>query len=203
MAVAGAAAETLASCSSSPDCISLGYKYTLSDCPNGGVKCPFDTSKYFCFSPESACTYTKTTATCAAECKNVGSQSCTRSGVTYYNACGSSKCSSGQSCNNGTCVSSCTYMTTKATCNAQCKKVGTTSCQKDGVTYYESCGSSKCANGQTCKNGSCISVPTEGYCCGDGFCGYSGTTHYNDKDCQNAYGMSCYDKCMQVYGGDL
>ena len=315
MTVVGAAAEALASsCTSSPDCISLGYKYTLSDCPNGGVKCPFDTSKYFCFTPESACTYTFTADYCSSQCKNAGTTSCKKNGTTYYASCGSSKCSYGQNCNNGTCVTpapSCTYQYTtqscaseckytgynscvrngttyyqscgtsyclgnevceygicktpivnctyqytedncrkqcksidsnskyclrngiiyyetcgaskcssgqtceNGTCNFQCiyqytasdcanlcKNIGSKSCIRNGTTYYESCGSSKCSSGQTCENGTCHSpAPKEGYCCGASECGYrGGTLHSYDSSCRSNYGMSCYDYCMQRFG---
>ncbi len=92
----------LAACTQTPDCETMGYIYTAEECPNGGVKCPFDTSKYFCFNPQT-CNYTYTAESCAANCQNVGSSSCVRNGVTYYQSCGSSKCSSGQTCSNGTC----------------------------------------------------------------------------------------------------
>lgn len=38
--------SAFAACTSAPDCQSLGY--TESSCPNGGIKCPFDTSKWRC-----------------------------------------------------------------------------------------------------------------------------------------------------------
>ena len=41
----------LAACTQTPDCETMGYIYTADECPNGGIKCPFDTSKYFCFDP--------------------------------------------------------------------------------------------------------------------------------------------------------
>ncbi len=41
----------IAACTQTPDCETMGYIYTADECPNGGVKCPFDTSKYFCFDP--------------------------------------------------------------------------------------------------------------------------------------------------------
>ena len=83
-------------------CASLGYKYSSSECSGSGVACPFDTSKYFCAEP---CTYTVTKATCDSQCKNVGDKACVKNGTIYYEACGSSKCSSGQTCNNGACES--------------------------------------------------------------------------------------------------
>ncbi len=100
-----ASGYTLAACTQTPDCEAMGYKYTADECPNDGVKCPFDTTKYFCFDPQT-CDYTYTAEACAANCQNPGASSCVRNGVTYYASCGSSKCSSGQSCNNGICVSS-------------------------------------------------------------------------------------------------
>ena len=271
MAVAGAAAEALASsCTSSPDCISLGYKYTLSDCPNGGVKCPFDTSKYFCFSPESACTYAFTADYCSSQCKNAGTTSCKKNGTTYYASCGSSKCTSGQSCDNGICETpapSCTYQYTFNDCFKLCKRPGSKSCERYGETYYaacenyqcssgqtceagyckggcnyaytasdcailcknpgsvsctqnnttlyESCGSSYCTSGQTCNGyGKCESggssgggdvsnpAPKKGYCCGYSECGYSGTSYWNDTNCQRIYGMSCYNWCIQKFSFD-
>ena len=94
----------IATCTQTPDCETMGYIYTADECPNGGVKCPFDISKYFCFDPQT-CDYTYTAESCAANCQNVGTSSCVRNGTTYYASCGSSKCSSSQTCNNGTCVS--------------------------------------------------------------------------------------------------
>ena len=35
-------------CTASPDCETLGY--TQSECPKGGIRCPFDKSKMFCVS---------------------------------------------------------------------------------------------------------------------------------------------------------
>ena len=143
-----ASGYALAACTQTPDCETLGYKYTADECPNGGVKCPFDTSKYFCFDPQT-CDYTYTAESCAANCQNVGSSSCVRNGTTYYASCGSSKCSSGQTCSNGTCKSS---------------------------------------------------VPSK-LCCGYiNYCGYSGgTTSSNDDKNKKHYGMSCYPKCKS-YG---
>lgn len=36
-------------CLTPPSCDSLGYTKSASDCPNGGIKCPWDTSKMFCY----------------------------------------------------------------------------------------------------------------------------------------------------------
>ena len=135
----------LAACTQTPDCETMGYIYTADECPNGGVKCPFDISKYFCFDPQT-CDYTYTAESCAANCQNVGSSSCVRNGTTYYASCGSSKCSSGQTCNNGTCKSP---------------------------------------------------APTSGYCCGHiNDCGYSGGTSSSyDSECKRIYMKSCYEQC--------
>ena len=35
-------------CTKAPNCATLGYTKTSTDCPKGGVKCPFDSSKMFC-----------------------------------------------------------------------------------------------------------------------------------------------------------
>lgn len=43
----GAPAEEI-SCTASPSCDTLGY--TQTDCPKGGIRCPFDKSKMFCVS---------------------------------------------------------------------------------------------------------------------------------------------------------
>ncbi len=102
MALLAGTADVRAACIPTQDCASLGYKYTAAQCPDGAIACPFDTSKFFCMEPQT-CNYTYTAESCAANCQNPGSASCTKNGITYYQSCGSSKCSSGQSCNNGTC----------------------------------------------------------------------------------------------------
>lgn len=193
------AADVRAACTTTPNCESMGYKYCASECPSGSVACPFDSSKRFCFSPKP---YSVAASTCSSQCKNAGSQSCTRGGVTYYNACGSSKCKSGEECKNGSCVSTCTYTVTKASCDSQCKNVGPASCVRNGTTYYSGCGSSKCSSGQTCNNGTCVTpVPKSGRCCGYApECGYSGTSHSDDSWCQSNYGMSCYEECKSNDG---
>lgn len=141
------AADVQAACTTTPNCESMGYKYCESECPSGSVACPFDSSKRFCFSPKP---YTITAESCAAECKNVGTKSCTKGGMTYYESCGASTCSSGQICDNGTCRSP---------------------------------------------------APTSGLCCGyTNYCGYSGgTSNSYDSSCRSYYGISCYNECKS-YG---
>ena len=129
------------------DCEKLGYKYDKSVCDGApAVACPFNKDKWFC-----ECPYTISAETCSSQCKNIGSKSCTRNGVTYYEACGTSKCSSGQTCNNGTCKSN-----------------------MSGKTYR---------------------------CCGySSSCAYSGTSNSYDAYCREKWGMSCYQRCTDYYG---
>ena len=166
------------------DCASLGYKYSSSECSGSGVACPFDTSKYFCAEP---CTYTVTKATCDSQCKNVGDKACTKNGTVYYESCGSSKCGTGYKCTNGSCTSTCNYSYTAASCSSQCKSVGSTSCVKDGTTYYSSCGSSLCSSGQTCNNGTC-----------------KNNISFKSYDCCDETGIYCskkyYDQCKSYWG---
>ena len=150
--------EANAACLPELDCASLGYKYSYSQCGGKGIACLYDSGKYFCPETVSSCSYTYTAEDCAAECKNVGSLTCSKNGKTYYASCGSSKCSYNQTCNYGTCVTSapsCTYQYTAQDCSRQCKYTSGSSCSRNGITYYQSCGSSKCASGQTCENGTC------------------------------------------------
>ena len=40
-------------CTETPDCASLGYTKNSTQCPDGGIKCPFDGTKMFCVSGEA------------------------------------------------------------------------------------------------------------------------------------------------------
>ena len=77
--------------------------------------------------------------------------------------------------------------------------VGTSSCVRNGTTYYASCGSSKCSSNQTCNNGTCYTpVAKSGDCCGyTTYCEYSGgTSNSYDHNCRKYYsGKSCYEQC--------
>lgn len=181
------------------DCTSLGYKYSSAECSGSGVACPFNTSKYFCAEP---CTYTVTKSSCDSQCKNVGDQACTKNGTVYYESCGSSKCGADEQCSGGSCVSTCSYTVTEASCTSQCKNTNGTPCTRGGVKYYPSCGSSKCSSGQTCSNGTCKSpVAASGYCCGHASqCGMSGTSSSDDSYCQSNLGKSCYQYCRENWG---
>ena len=144
------------------------------------------------------CTYTTTASSCSSQCKNVGSSSCTKNGTTYYNGCGSSKCSSGQTCSNGTCKDTCTYTTTASSCSSQCKNVGSSSCTKNGTTYYNGCGSSKCSSGQTCSNGTCKDTCVSGgssSCSGQtSSCSSSQVQTSSCKDCSGKTHYTCRAK---------
>lgn len=35
-------------CTATPDCTTLGYTKSADSCPDGGIKCPFDSSRMFC-----------------------------------------------------------------------------------------------------------------------------------------------------------
>ena len=97
----------------------------------------------------------------------------------------------------------CDYTYTAESCAANCQNVGTSSCVRNGTTYYASCGSSKCSSGKSCYNGTCYSAANKsGECCGYiYYCGYSGgTSSSNDSNCRNYYdGRSCYEQCKS-YG---
>ena len=45
--------STEIACTETPDCATLGYTKTANQCPDGGIKCPFDGNKMFCVSGES------------------------------------------------------------------------------------------------------------------------------------------------------
>ena len=94
------------------------------------------------------CTYTTTASSCSSQCKNVGSSSCTKNGTTYYNGCGSSKCSSGQTCSNGTCVTSCVSGGSSScsgqTSNCSSSQVQTASCKDCSGTTRYTCRAKTC-----------------------------------------------------------
>lgn len=184
--------EANAACMPELDCASLGYKYSYSQCGGKGLACLYDSGKYFCPETVSSCTYQYTKENCAAECKNVGSLTCSKNGTTYYASCGSSKCSSGETCQNGSCQSFCSFTYTSSKCASLCQTTGSNSCIRNGTIYYESCGSSKCSSGQTCEDGVCKKgVEIRGYCCDDGdrYCG-SGYA-----DCQ---ALGAYPDCSDM-----
>ena len=183
------------------DCEKLGYKKTVSQC-NGkfSFTCPFNKDKVFC---ADDCTYTFTASDCASQNKNIGSQSCTRNGTTYYASCGTT-------CANGNCTSTpsqseCNYVYLASDCANQCKEVGSKSCTRDGKTYYENCGNTKCSENKLCNDkGSCI-TPWYGYCCDDvGSCDTTFCKAYNYPDCSDIIN-SCkslgrtpkFDHCTQ------
>ena len=134
------------------------------------------------------CTYTTTASSCSSQCKNIGSSSCTKNGITYYNGCGSSKCSSGQTCSNGTCVTSCVSGGSSScsgqTSSCSSSQVQTASCKDCSGTTHYTCRAKTCAEqGKKDCNGSCISTSE---CCGGCPSGYS---------CKNGI---CKEKCSAI-----
>ena len=49
----GLAQTSNITCTAAPDCASLGYTKSIDQCPDGGMRCPFDQSKMFCVSAEN------------------------------------------------------------------------------------------------------------------------------------------------------
>ena len=185
---------------SSTECGTSCYECQYNtDCSVTSKSCSYGCASYNSCSKCTSCNSTPPHSH-SYSCPSGYSTSCSNG----YSGTSSKTCSCGATF--GTCYKcnaapACNYSYTAASCAAQCKNVGSTSCVKNGTTYYESCGSSKCSSGQTCSNGTCVSpAPTSGYCCGYSTCGYSGTSHPNDSYCQNSYEMSCYNKCMERYG---
>ena len=81
-------------CVDAPSCTDLGYTQTEADCPNGAVKCPWNSGLVFCGCNENyqySCTGTNETA---------GDSKC----GDYYASC---NCDSGYKWENGKCVSVC------------------------------------------------------------------------------------------------
>ncbi len=171
-----------AACVPTPDCEELGY--TETECPEGGVKCPWDTTKLFC---GPSCNLTTTKADCDANCLNVGTQSCSKNGVTYYSGCGVSKCTSGQSCVNGTCTCDSVY---KYTCSGTgyAGGVGTTCGGK-----YTAC---TCAQDYAWSGSACVLSCDSSYqytCSGANITGGSGTAcggKYTACTCNSPYTWS-------------
>lgn len=177
------AGTAYAACTSAPDCASLGYTKTSSNCPNGGVKCPFNTALMFC---AESCTYTLTASNCSSNCQNVGTTSCVRNGTTYYASCGTSKCGAGQSCSSGTCVCDSAY---------QYNCTGTGYAGGAGTSCNSKFTSCNCSSGYTWSGGVCKKTTApSGWCCNDGStsCSYSSSAY---NYCKQNYG---YDDCRQM-----
>ena len=134
----------------------------------------------------------------SSQCKNVGSSSCTKNGTTYYNGCGASKCSSGYSCKNGSCVRTCTaetcsgYTLTSCPSNGSCSSctVKNTDCSS-GATKYKL---DSCAEGYR-KDGNSCTFMCSGYMATKA-CGFGS---YGDCGPGGVYSTcpygSCYVKC--------
>ena len=186
------AGNAMAECVATPDCEKLGY--TETSCAEGGVKCPWDTTKLFC---GPSCSLTTTKAQCDANCQNVGSQSCSKNGVTYYAGCGTSKCTTGQSCVNGSCACDSIY---KYTCT------GTGYASGSGSSCGGKYTSCNCATNYVWSSGACSCNGTFKYTCsGTGYAGGSGSAcggKYASCSCASAYqwnGSACTCKSEYKY----
>lgn len=191
-------------------------------CSNYYSSCPSKCSAWSCNSgykksgsscvAENTCTYTLSEGYCRGVCRNVGSDSCVRNGTTYYNTCGSYKCSSDEDCISGSCVSKnpdpCdNRAAVSVPANAFCS------------SYYSDC-SSKCSawscnsgyqrSGSGCVKKSCTntcfytlrSCPANGYCkecqiIGPDCSVASGGTRYSLVSCHNGTYISLSgDSCV-------
>ena len=174
-----------------------------------------DTCPSYTKSSSSSCTYGATSCydTCYGKtwykCNDAPSDPCSgvSCGANAYCSGGSCYCNSGYTGNaNSGCtkVDTCTYTTTAASCSSQCKNVGSSSCTKNGTTYYNGCGSSKCSSGQTCSNGTCESSCVSGgsrTCTGQTTsCSSSQVQTSSCKDCSGTTHYSCSDKTCSVAG---
>ena len=172
------------------------------------------------------CTSCKSNPDC-----DVSSKSCGSLGCASYNSC--SKCTSCNTdpcsgvscganayCSGGSCycnsgytgnansgctkVDTCTYTTTASSCSSQCKNVGSSSCTKNGTTYYNGCGSSKCSSGQTCSNGTCVTSCVSGgssSCSGQtSSCSSSQVQTASCKDCSGTTRYTCRAKTCEEQG---
>ena len=128
-------------------------------------------------------------------------------GANAYCSGGSCYCNSGYTGNaNSGCtkVDTCTYTTTASSCSSQCKNVGSSSCTKNGTTYYNGCGSSKCSSGQTCFNGTCVTSCVSGgssSCSGQtSNCSSSQVQTASCKDCSGTTRYTCRAKTCAEQG---
>lgn len=80
-------------CVDAPDCTELGYTQTEADCPNGAVKCPWNTGLVFCGCGEDY------QYTCDGANEIAGDNKC----GDYYAYC---SCDEGYKWHNGSCISS-------------------------------------------------------------------------------------------------
>lgn len=168
-----------ADCTPAPDCQSLGY--TQTSCPEGGIKCPWDSSKLFC---NPVCNLSKSAEECAQNCLSPGDLYCVKEGKTFYSQCGTSLCGSGSSCNNGKCTCKLVGDTKIEDFKYSCTGAGYTSGKGQACNgKYTSCN---CAigytwDGKTCKLG-------QQFACCDGKCYQNSNEH---------------DYCLKAYGNDL
>lgn len=171
---AGVAVPVYAACMPAPDCASLGY--TAASCPNGGVKCPFDTSKWFCLDKPKVTTSDICKAqgydgvSCDYSCNSygyceidrIGSIQCARFRFPSYGGIGLRTDENG--------VISCT-LDCKIACSSLPKlptgEIWSSSCKYDA---YTQCGSSSYLAG----NCSCVAVE----------CIFPATFNYGTQSCK-------------------
>ena len=186
---------TFAQCVATQDCSALGY--TETSCSGGkGVKCPFG-NKWACIpTKDSICKEEGFTLACNGagqigsgdacgnlykKCTCDSSYKYACSGTGYAGgsgtACGRKykkcNCKSGYTWNGSACEVTCTNKYTSIDCANECQSVNGTPCYKNGVAYYPSCTSYKCASGEICGNGQCIGPRVRGSCCSVTDCPYS------------------------------
>ncbi len=157
-------------------------KASESGCTCGTYSCSDE-----CGGTRTCCTPCPETPSCTETCASKGYQTAQPSGQTC-----STTTVCGETCYYD-CQSDCTYTYTAADCNAECKNVGTSSCIRDGITYYETCGSSKCKDGETCSEGQCVSTCTD-TCSSKGY----QTSQPGGYTCSttSVCGQTCYKDCV-------
>lgn len=201
-----------AGCINAPDCAALGY--TQTSCPDGGVKCPWNTSKMFCKKGEAACNNSYTTSMCTNSCSSPSGTPCLKNGTAYYPGCTTSRCGSSQTCSSGSCVCKAEYIYTPDICrkygaddvagescegkytSCSCRQYGTvwnSSTRKCGCSpeYTQSCNRPYEAPG----NSRCPTEPLYQTC----FC-QNGAPWNKENGCTfNPYTFACCDGRCALY----
>lgn len=143
-----AAADTKAECTSTPDCTSLGYTKTESDCPLESVKCPTNPSMVYCDSVLKPVGPTIEDCTGVTEVIVPPNASCTEMKISCPSKC------TGWSCNDG-------YVKSGIACMKQgssCEDYGYYTSRKTPITQW-TC-STIIVQGMSCYN--CSQTSTNG-----------------------------------------
>lgn len=179
----GLGANTIyAACTIAPDCAALGY--TQTSCPDGGVKCPWDTSKMFCKKGEAACDNSYTTSMCTNSCSSPSGTPCLKNGTAYYPGCTTSRCGSSQTCSYGSCVCKAEFI---QRCNGQFEKATNGEC--NGL--YAACS---CSNGAIwSKEEGCVLKRPYTFNCCDTNCSRNSGSNCTAESC-NIGINNCYAK---------